>query len=308
MGQRRHRHGSPTGAGVTSLKGMIAAAREGKHLVVTGPHYDWLEMLEVDQMPSPAAVLHAVKVYLRLYKHPRAGRFSASSMGGCQRATVFGYAGAPQVAPEMSGQEIMDHGSTDHLKWQMEGLTMGYMTAAEVWVENKDLMVGGSIDAVLHDDSNFELKSCAPQVFYRMTRDEGPKVQNIWQDATYKLLRDVRWSSLVYVDRSYGKFHEYREERSAEIERRILSSLHNMKAYVEEDDLPPMLADCEIKWGPEYKQCFFREICPKVHTVSEAQAAGNPETDDGLMVAAGAQLPDWVAKLIPILEAASDVA
>lgn len=290
---------------MTSLKALVTNAKAGKNLVVTGPHYDWIEMLGHEQMYSPAAVLHAIKVYLRMYKHPRHGRFSASAIGKCARAVVFGYAGAPQVAPESSGQEIFDHGSVDHLKWQMEGLTMGWMKSAETWVENKELLVGGSIDGILEDDSIFELKSAAPSVFYRVTQDEGPKPENVFQGNLYMMLRDVDWLSLVYVDRSYGKFHEYRLERSPKMEKELLRRLRSYKRYVEEDDLPPMLGDCEIRFGPIYKQCFFREICPKVHTVTQATEAGDATTDDGLLITPGTEMPEWLKKVLPILEEAS---
>ena len=290
---------------MTSLKGLINAARSGTDLIVTGPHYQWMERLETEQMPSPAAVMHAIKAYLRLYKRPRTGRFSASGIGRCRRETVFGYAGAPQTGVEPSGQEIFDHGTAAHLRWQMEGLTMGYMKEAEVWVEDKDLLVGGSIDAELSNDDVFELKSAAPSVYRRIVDEQGyPKAENIMQGDTYMLLKDAPYMSLVYEDRSYGNFHEFRIPRDAQREREVLRRLRSLKMYVEEDDLPPMLADCEIKWGPTYKQCFFREICPKVETLSQAQAAGNAAHDSGLQVAPGEELPKWVAEVIEVLEAA----
>jgi hypothetical protein len=291
---------------VTSLKALINSAASGEQLIVTGPHYDWIERLETDKVPSPKAVAHAIRAYLRFYKRPRAGRFSASAMGGCRRATVFGYANAPQVKTETAGEEIFDHGTVSHLRWQMEGLTMGYMRAAEVWVEDKDLRVGGSMDADLENGDVFELKSCAPSVYRRVVEEaQWPKAENIAQADTYMLLRDAPYVSLVYEDRSYGDFHEFRVARDARRERNILRELRTLNRYVEEDDLPPMLDDCELRLGKAYRQCFFRKICPKVHTVSEAQEAGRKQNteDSGLQVAPGEDVPEWVAHVLKVLDA-----
>ncbi|HEY5787694.1 MAG TPA: hypothetical protein VIT65_23260 [Microlunatus sp.] len=285
-----------------TLKALINAARSGEDLIVTGPHYRWLKMLESQQIYTPEAIAHALKVYLRLYKHPRAGRIGASSLGGCPRAAVFSYAGAPQVAPDPSSQEIFDHGSVGHLKWQMEGLTMGYMKRAEAWVEDKDLRVGGSIDAILSNNDVFELKTCAPSVYRRVVAENmWPRADHVPQVDGYMLLRDVPYASLVYEDRSYGAFHEFRLERDATREAALLRRLRILNRYIDEDDLPPMLPDCEMKTGNTYRQCFFRLVCPKMATVTMAQEAGKPEEDSGLQVELGTEIPEWIAKITTIL-------
>jgi hypothetical protein len=292
---------------MTSLKALINSAASGENLVVTGPHYQWIERLETDQVPSPKAVAHAIRAYLRLYKHPRAGRFSASAMGGCRRATIFGYANAPQVITETAGEEIFNHGTVSHLRWQMEGLTMGYMTGAEVWVEDKDLLVGGSLDAVLENGDVFELKSAAPSVYRRIVEEaRWPKAQNIAQADAYMLLKDAPFTSLVYEDRSYGDFHEFRVERDAQRERALLRELRTLRRYVEEDDLPQMLDDCELRLGKVYRNCYFREICPKVNTVNDAVEAGlKAKTEDsGLQVAPGEDVPKWVTHVLAVLDQA----
>jgi hypothetical protein len=288
---------------VTSLKALINAARSGEDLIVTGPHYRWIRMLESQQIYSPEAIAHALKVFLRLYKKQRSGRISASMLGGCPRAAVFSFAGAPQAAPDPGSQEIFDHGSVGHLKWQMEGLTLGYMKKAEVWVEDKDLRVGGSMDALLSNDDVFELKTCAPSVFRKVVAENlWPKAEHIPQVDGYMLLRDAPYASLVYEDRSYGGFHEFRMERDAVREAALLRRLRILNRYIDEDDLPPMLPDCEQKTGPTYRQCFFRVHCPKLGSVSAAREAGSPEKDSGLQVELGTEVPDWVAQITRVLE------
>lgn len=253
-----------------TLKGLYQEALRGEDLVVTQPHVKWLETPEEEKIFSDEAIQFAVDVWQRKYKHPRAGRFSPSAMGKCGRRVVFGFAGAPELPPSSENQEMMDHGSMIHLKWQMEGITTGFMTGAEVWVFDKDLRVGGSMDASLIDGSSFELKSAMWNVYNKVvTIDRWPKWENLLQDATYKLIADIDWSSVVYEDRGSGSFHEYRVPRSAQIEREAIRRLNSYNSYVDADELPPMLDECEMRQGSVYHGCPFRDICAKSRTVSE---------------------------------------
>lgn len=255
---------------MATLKGLLREAERGNDLVVTQPHTQWMETPEEEQLYSEEAIQFAIDVWRRKFKHPRAGRFSPSAMGECARRVVLGYAGAPQVPVEMDNQEMMDHGTWTHLKWQMEGITMGYMTAGEVWVYSEELQCGGSMDAKLYDGSGFELKSAGWNIYNRIVLKEGwPKFENLLQDATYKLIEDFDWTSLTYEDRSSGNFHEFRIPRSTELEEEVLRRLRSYKDFVEDDSLPPMLDQCEMRMGQVYKRCPFRKICAKAKSVSE---------------------------------------
>lgn len=290
---------------MSTLKGLLEAAQSGSQLVVTGPHYEWLERLEHEQMPSQAALFHVIKVLLRQYKQPRAGRMSPSAMGKCARRIVFGYAGAPQLAPDTGSLEIFDHGTTAHLKWQIEGITMGWMQSGEVWVEDKDLLIGGAMDGLIEDHSVFELKSAAPSVYNRIVIDgRAPQYENLMQINTYFLLSGADWGSIVYEDRAYGNFHEFRIKRDARIEREILRRLRSYKGYVEADELPPMLTQCEERVGKVYKYCPYRKFCPTVSTVSAAQEAGltSGQEDTGHIIPLGEAMPEWMTRMLKFIE------
>lgn len=253
-----------------TLKGLYEEAVRGNDLVVTQPHSRWLELPESEQLYSPKAIEFVAKVLRKEFKHERPGRFSPSAMGECPRRIVFGYAGAPQQAPDLDNQEMMDHGSWGHLKWQAEGLTLGYMKDAEVWVYNDELRCGGSMDATLSDDSNFELKTAGHYVYQRVVGVEGwPKHENLLQDATYKLLADLDMSSIVYENRSSGQFHEYRIPRDEKMEKEVIKRLKDYGKFVDADELPPMLDMCEMRMGSIYKRCPFRAICAQSTSVSQ---------------------------------------
>ena len=253
-----------------TLKGLFEEAQRGNDLIVTQPHSRWLELPEDEQVYSPEAIKFVSQSLRKEFKHERPGRFSPSAMGECPRRIVFGYAGAAQLAPDLDNQEMMDHGSWGHLKWQAEGLTVGYMKEAEVWVHNEELRCGGSMDATLEDGSNFELKTAGHYVYQRVVGVEGwPKYENLLQDATYKLLADIDMSSIVYENRSSGQFHEYRVPRDTKLEKDVIVKLTTYSAYVDADELPPVLDMCSMRMGSVYKRCPFRSICLEATSVSQ---------------------------------------
>lgn len=255
---------------MTDLKRMLRQASEEAPPVVVGPHSDWLELPEHEQIYSEKAIQFVADALAKKFKHPRPGRFSPSAVGMCPRRVVFGYAGAPQLPPDLNNQEQMDHGSWTHLKWQAEGLTLGYMVEAEAWVHDERMRAGGSRDAVLHDGSLFELKTAIWQIYNRVVlTDNWPAYLNLLQTSTYMLLGDHDWASIVYEDRGGGSFHEFRVPRTQALEKEVLRLLRSYRSYVDADELPPMLYDCEMRTGVEYKRCPFREICPKSKKPSE---------------------------------------
>lgn len=274
-----------------TLRGLFEQAQTGQDLVVTGPHVQWLERLEEAQLPNAKAMAFVIRALLRDFKHPRPGRFSPSSMGKCPRRIMFDFAGAPQEAPDIDNQEMADHGTISHLKWQIEGLTMGYMNAAEVWVEDPTLLVGGSADAELADGSLFELKTVHPFVYNKVVLDaKKPKWEALLQIHTYFILHGAEWASVVYEDRGGGQFHEFRIERDPKIEREVMRRLRSYRSYAEADELPPQLADCELKIGTVFRRCPYREMCHVPKTLSEVTVRpGEP---------LATALPEWAQEAL----------
>ena len=255
---------------MSTSKELHAEAARGSTMVVTAPHVQWLETPEEQQIYSDEAIDFVARCLRREFKHDRPGRFSPSAMGECHRRVVFGFAGAPGEQPHMDNQEMMDHGSWIHLKWQAEGLTMGYMTEAEVWVHNEELLSGGSMDATLEDDSIFELKSAGWSIYNTIVSvNAWPKWENLLQLANYMLLTDKNFASLVYESRSSGSFHEFRIERDVKVENEVIRRLEMYRAYTEGDELPAILEMCSRKKGDVYKRCPYRKVCLKATSVSE---------------------------------------
>ena len=229
-----------------------------------------MERPEEEQVYSERALQFVLDSLQRKYKHERAGRFSPPSMGKCPRRVVFGYAGARQLPPDIDNQEKMDHGSWTHLKWQVEGLTMGYMTDAEVWVIDPELLLGGSMDAALLDDSVFELKS----VIWNDLQPDRHRWRN-WRSTSTccrpRLHAAGRQgpASLVYEDRGSGQFHEFRIGRDRQARAGGAAPAGQLKQLRRGRRAAADAGACEQKVGNIYKRCPFREICPKSSSISE---------------------------------------
>lgn len=259
-----------------SLKSMLADANAGRSYVVTPFHVRWQELPEEEQIYSEEAIAHVARTLRREHKHERSGRFSPSSMGECDRRVLLGFAGAPQAAWDPDNVEMAEHGTWGHLRWQAEGITQGWIPAdmessqAEHWVYDEDLRTGGSMDALMTEGGIFELKTAGWSVFSKIVNVERePKATNIFQVETYEFLGDVDTASIVYEDRSGGLFHEFRHHRTREGDNRVVKTLNRYNAHADHDDLPPMLADCEMRTGQVYRRCPFRKGCPKATSVSE---------------------------------------
>lgn len=296
---------------VKQIHGIVASKalpeddenRQHPHFVIPA-HDEWMSRDEKDRQWSPAALEHARMVFAGEYKHPRTGRFSPSSIGdGCERLLLFGYAGAPQMPFPKANAEKMAAGEFHHLRWQMEGLSAGYMDLGEVWVHSEALRCGGSGDARLIDGSLFELKSTAEHLYKALKNGSGSahayvmgmhrkhklQMETYWlvdqvgaaERGEDRLLND--WGSLVYQNAGNpGDIMEFRlrssPSRRAEVHR-ILESLHT---WVDLDQLPDMLDGCRKSLGEVYEdeqdatdkevtvlmRCPYRTWCPTAESVS----------------------------------------
>lgn len=270
-----------------SLKDIVRAAHgmaetadlpdeaPGKNLpdYVLPRHYAWMDLPESKRQWSAEALQYAADVMSGKFKHKREARFSPSGIGSnCQREILFSYAGAPKKAFPLLNQEKMDSGTFEHLRWQMEGLSAGYMASGEVWVFNEGMMMGGSADARLADGSLFELKNTSGHLFnaaYELKKPakdrrklttsdyfEGMHRKHLMQMEAYwecdRLTAAAAGTDRIFSD--YGSLVYQDTGTRASLEFRIKSNperLAELHAYVEGlhdwvfiDQLPDMLDGC----------------------------------------------------------------
>lgn len=235
----------------------------------------WLETPETDRPGvaggppwSPAALEHRRKVEAGEYKHIRSGRYSPSGLTKCPRRVMFSYLGVPEAPRvDIPLENMAGFGNMRHLHHQMVGITMGYLDAGEVWAHHAGYAMGGSLDGLGADCGIFELKSVASTKYDRVvTRDREPLFEHVMQLHAYFLAReymghDEEWASLLYEDRNYGKYFEFRVRRSEEMDSQVIALLREMKGYVDLNTLPEMLADCERSVGSVYRECPYAVPC-----------------------------------------------
>lgn len=251
---------------MASLKGLFESAQRGEQLYVTKYHAEWLELPPDEQVYTPEAAEHARAVLMGEKKHPRPGRFSPSSLGMCRRRLMFGFEGAPQVGENLDSLDLMNVGTFDHLKWQVEGISYGYMKEGEVWVHDPDLRLGGSMDGLLADDSGFELKTARSTLYNKyVVNEKAPKHEHTLQFGAYAMIHGLTWGSIVYEHRDSGQFHEFRIDMTGPLEKAVLNEVKVLNSRLEEGKLPPILDDCEMRLGYTYNSCPYRKECLSRH-------------------------------------------
>jgi hypothetical protein len=191
--------------------------------------------------------------------------FRASSAGQCPRRQVLGAAGAQRNEKITSGlAAVFATGNFIHLKWQMQGLTAGWLKVAEVPVDRDDLNAGGTMDGVCHDDGGFELKSINSRGFGSVNT-YGPRVEHTFQTHHYMYLGGLDHFSIVYENKDTQEWREFLIPRDESIIKEVEESLTRLNEYLEAKTLPRVLDSCRAKdttVGP-YKSCPFAEVCLK---------------------------------------------
>lgn len=288
-----------------SLRDVVAKAHGMAPTLAAGPdtvypdyyaprHEAWLRLPERDREWSPEALDHARKVFAGEYKHERIGRFSPSSMGSdCHREMLFSFVGAPKLPGSVQNEDKAESGTFEHLRWQMEGLTMGWLSSAEGWIHNEDLRCGGSMDGIGEDGSLFEYKNTASHLFASIKTGKGSAKEfarkmvkkHKLQMATYKVIDKMMdkprlgdFGSLVYQDAGTKEVYEIRVKFSDEREDEVHQLLGGLHEWIDLNALPEMLDGCaasitpgEVPTNAEkgvYARCAYREWCPTAKMVT----------------------------------------
>lgn len=270
-------------------------------------HLAWMRLPESKRHWTPEALAYAAQVMSGEFQHERKARFSPSGLGSaCQREVLFSFGGAPKQPFPLSNQEKMDSGAFDHLRWQMEGMSAGYMKLGEVWVFNEGMRMGGSADGLLDDGSLFELKNtgghlfdCAKELLKPKAnrRQLGPMNYFLGMHHKHKLQMEAYWEcdrlsaveegreriftdygSLVYQDTGTKGIIEFRIKSNPHRLTELHTLLESLHGWVDIDQLPDMLEGClksigvgaapDVKELTVFQRCAYREYCPTATAVT----------------------------------------
>ena len=226
-----------------SLKSQIQAVQKG--LPITVMHEEWM-VANHEPHYSPAARAFAAQQLAGKSGSQRLRKkmFRASNAGTCQRKQILAVLGIPRnerIDSRLSG--VFATGNFIHLKWQMQGLTAGWLTQAEVPVDRDDLNAGGTMDGVLHTDGGFELKSINTRGFGSVNT-YGPKDMHLEQTDHYMYLGDLDHFSIVYENKDTQDWREFVHRRDDKRMKAVEESLQTLNNYLADQRLPKVLPDC----------------------------------------------------------------
>lgn len=229
-------------------------------LPITMRHEKWLAH-NSDPKYSKEAVAFAQEALSGTYTYRPRMLFRSSGVGTCARRRMFAAAGVAEersVEPKLAN--IFHTGQFLHLKWQMAGLTEGWLKEAEVVADDPALQFGGTLDGILHDGSGFEFKTINSRSHNFTWKD--PKPEHVRQVHAYMYLRrDIERFSIIYENKDTAEWREMRVEKDPRLIKDIDREVGLLQQSYEERKLPPVLDECKGKAGTKYRQCPFREIC-----------------------------------------------
>lgn len=233
-------------------------------LYVTPRHIKFMEQPEHMQVPPDHVIMTMAEVAQGRRKHVRTERYSPSSLGMCNRRILLGYYGVTQDQTMVDNLDMMRVGTWMHEGWQREGLTAGYMADVEVWVSD-GARLGGSMDALLDDDSVFELKTQRSMVYLKQAGEPAPKYEHLLQTEAYFRCTGMNEASVLYQNRDSGETNEYRYKSTPYMSDKLDELLARLDQHVDQDYLPKMLNDCQTKTGYVYKVCPYKKECMRLH-------------------------------------------
>lgn len=243
---------------MTKLSQLIRAVQDD--LPITLRHERWLQS-NSEAHYSPEAIAFAQRALSGEFSNRPRMRFRSSSTGMCARKRIFSAIGVPEADRiDSKLSNIFHTGNMLHLKWQLAGLTEGWLKEAEVAADNPNINFGGTLDGILHDGSGFEFKSINDRGFADTWAN--PKPVHVRQVHAYMYLRkDISAFSIIYENKNTGEWREFRVQRDDSIIREIDREVGQLNTAFEARKLPPVLADCKNQTGSTYRNCPFKDMC-----------------------------------------------
>jgi hypothetical protein len=171
-------------------------------------------------------------------------------------------------SPKTAG--IFQNGTFMHIRWQMAGLTEGWLLAPEVPVGQNDFRLSGTMDGVLYEDSIVEFKSINSNGF-RSVLSFGPKEQHMYQGATYALVTGREKVVFVYEDKDTQEYKEIVKSAAELPMAEAAMSAQITWDLIDRKELAEPLDQCCAGEGWMFNSCPFRKQCLKIQSWQEAE-------------------------------------
>ena len=252
---------------------------KARDLPITMRMERWLSLPDYQRPFSPEALEHAQKALSGQIggKRSRKTPYRSSGTGTCSRKRHF--QAEDVVKREMTDSHLHNIFATGdylHLKWQMMGLTEGWLTAAEIPVQTEDGLLSGTMDGLIWDDSILEFKSINDNGFKNVVAF-GAKELHLKQTHAYMLCADKDKASIVYENKNDQDWIELRVYRDEKIIELIENEIDELNDQYNNEELKEPLSDCQMKTGSIYRDCPFRDVCLKINKWSDINDFKSPQ-------------------------------
>ena len=247
---------------------QLAKYKKDTDLVISARYETWMAT-NSNPVYSPEA-LEFMQNELAKTPRVRRGTVSASSLGSCKRKQVFGYLGLIQIPPSPKLAGIFQNGTFMHLRWQMAGITEGFVKKAEVRVPENKHYLTGTMDGICYEDSILELKSINTNGFNEVS-SFGPKKDHMIQGAAYALTTGREKVVFVYEDKNTQEYKEIVKTRDELPLEEAELSAHLVWDHIEMKELPEPLEGCMAGDSYTFKGCPYRNQCLKIRSWEEAE-------------------------------------
>jgi len=249
---------------------QLAKYKTNTDLVISARHEAWMAE-NGNPVYSNKALAHAAEE-LRKQATPRdrRGTVSASSMGSCRRKQQFTFIGLPEAPYSTKTNAIFQNGTFMHIRWQMAGITEGWLSHAEIPVPQNVLRLSGTMDGIAYDGSIVEFKSINSNGF-RSVLSFGPKEMHLYQGATYALCTpSVEKVIFLYEDKDTQEFKEIVKTRDDLPLGEAALSAQVTWDLIDRKELAEPLDACMAGEGYQFNGCPFRKQCLKIRSWEEA--------------------------------------
>lgn len=189
------------------------------------------------------------------------GRIRPSAIGHCLRAQLLSYHGEQSARPVRKLERIMLMGTFRHRWVQAVGLSMGWLTDVEVPLQYPPWMLAGRMDGLQSDGTGLEFKSTNSFKLPTVRKLGRPLFHHEMQVNAYMIATGIERFSVVYEERNFADFEEFRVGPNLAIQERLRSDMDLLLSHLDADTLPPILPDCQEATGAVYNDCFWKEAC-----------------------------------------------
>lgn len=236
-------------------------------LRISRKHDEWLA--ENDHPRYNRHALDFAVTQLAKRARRRMGTVSASSLGECKRYQQFVFIGMRKLPFDAKNAMKMQNGTMVHLRWQMAGLTAGWLVQAEVGVSSTKHRLVGTMDGVSDDDRIVEIKSINMNGFSRV-HTFGPMWEHLFQMASYMLCTGKPNGTFIYECKDNQEYLEIPVKSSDLPMAEVADTATEVWWHIHHKQLYEPLNKCLDREGWVYNSCPFRDRCLEIHTWEEA--------------------------------------